>query len=409
MAKHKHDSLSDSCKKCHVRFTRVFIIILPLDFIVLGTAFAQAGVAQNITSSTSANTAQCEQACAQLGSAFGSSRLHYPVGDNFTIWDAKQQEVRPACRDEPNNATEVSTILKIVTNNWCRFAVKGGGHSRNADDANSVGGVTIDLGRINSVEVAADLQSARVGEGADSALIYQQLEPQNLSFVGGRVGSVGIGGFALGGGTSPFSNRYGWSLDNIFEHEIVLANGTITTASESSNPDLYWALRGGANNFGIVTTFTIKVFPQAICTKQQSPTMTRNARKFWATPELYNDQDASYDMAYSYNTTSNTFTLSRTQRYARPVANASVYSEIDRVPAVARNARTGPMSMLARSPPLGVTRKLFGTTTVAPSRELLSKALAIFREEAAIVRDVQGVTPVFITYPIHKTALKAMS
>lgn len=98
--------------------------------------------------------------------------------------------------------------------------MKGGGHSRNPGDSNSVGGVTIDLNRLNGVEILQGDIRARVGGGATTIQVYEALESRNLSFVGGRVGSVGMGGFTLGGGTSPFSNKYGWSLDNVYEYEV---------------------------------------------------------------------------------------------------------------------------------------------------------------------------------------------
>jgi hypothetical protein len=98
--------------------------------------------------------------------------------------------------------------------------VKGGGHSRNPGDSNSVGGVTVDLNRLSGVEILQGDTRARVGGGATTVKVYEALESQNLSFVGGRVGSVGMGGFTLGGGTSPFSNKYGWSLDNVYEYEV---------------------------------------------------------------------------------------------------------------------------------------------------------------------------------------------
>lgn len=150
----------------------------------------------------------------------GNDRVHYPDADNFTIWDAKQQEIRPACRVEPGNSAEVAEILKVLIEDWCRFAVKGGGHSRSADDSNSVGGVTIDLNRLSKVTVSANSTTAKVGGGANSVQVYRALEEYGLSFTGGRVGSVGMGGFALGGGTSPFSNMHGWALDNIFAYEV---------------------------------------------------------------------------------------------------------------------------------------------------------------------------------------------
>ena len=160
------------------------------------------------------------QQCTSIESVIGSNSVHYPDTDNFTIWDAKQQEARPACRVEPGSSAEVADILKVLVDHWCRFAVKGGGHSRSADDSNSVGGVTIDLGRLATVDVSANASTAQVGGGANSIQIYRALEEYGLSFTGGRVGSVGMGGFTLGGGTSPFSNRYGWALDSIFAYEV---------------------------------------------------------------------------------------------------------------------------------------------------------------------------------------------
>jgi len=81
--------------------------------------------------------------------------------------------------------------------------------------------VTIDLDRLSTVEVIANATRARVGGGANSVQVYTALEPYNRSFVGGRVGTVGVGGHALGGGSSPFANRHGWALDNIHEYEVI--------------------------------------------------------------------------------------------------------------------------------------------------------------------------------------------
>lgn len=102
----------------------------------------------------------------------------------------------------------------------CHFAVKGGGHSRNPGDSNAIQGVTIDLDRISGVRVSEDGRSAYVGGGATSAQTYAALAPKNLSFVGGRVGQVGVGSFTLGGGTYPFAAKYGWALDNVHEYEV---------------------------------------------------------------------------------------------------------------------------------------------------------------------------------------------
>lgn len=91
-----------------------------------------------------------------------------------------------------------------------------------------MGGVTIDLRRMNAVELATNGSFARVGGGAVTADVYSALDARNMSFVGGRVGSVGVGGFATGGGTSPLASRHGWAVNSIYEYEVrylhVLAN-----------------------------------------------------------------------------------------------------------------------------------------------------------------------------------------
>lgn len=147
--------------------------------------------------------------------------MHYEdVDTNFTIWDQKQLQTVYVCRVEPESASEVSNIVQVLVDNWCRFAVKCGGHSRYPDDSVSVGGVTIDLGLINSTVVSDDRTTAIVGGGALTRQVFAALDPYGLAYVGGRVGQVGMGGFTLGGGTSVLAAKYGWALDSVLEYEV---------------------------------------------------------------------------------------------------------------------------------------------------------------------------------------------
>ncbi|KAK2616602.1 hypothetical protein QQS21_000425 [Conoideocrella luteorostrata] len=164
--------------------------------------------------------------CIELGFEFGPA-LYYPYKDtDFSIWDQKQNSVQPACRVEPSSTTEVVRIIEILTNNWCRFAIKGGGHSPQIDASNSVGGVTIDMIRINHVRVNKEQLTTHVGPGATLGKVYTHVEQHNLTFVGGRVADVGIAGFSLGGGISNLSPQYGMAVDNIFEYEVSTLNFT---------------------------------------------------------------------------------------------------------------------------------------------------------------------------------------
>ncbi|KAE8160390.1 hypothetical protein BDV40DRAFT_313915 [Aspergillus tamarii] len=354
--------------------------------------------------------------CTELSTVFGSA-FHYPGNDSFMIWDAKQQEVRPACRVEPSTALEVSRVLEILVHHWCYFSVKGGGHSRNPGDSNSVGGVTVDLDRMTQVNILEPGNRARVGGGATSYQIYEALDARNLSFVGGRVGTVGVGGFTLGGGTSPFSNKYGWAVDNVYEYEVVLANGTIVNANETHNHDLYFALRGGGNNFGIVTAFTVRIFAQGpvsttttTYSHNQTEQVLDQVYELFTDETLTSDPEMGYDMYYTYASQDDSFILSGTQRYGKPVRNPAVFKAIDQIPTVTRRTTISNMGNLTRdSGPLGTTRHLFATLTVLPSRTLLTQAVKIFEQEIRAIKSVDGLVPNLISYAISRTAVTAMT
>ncbi|GIJ89551.1 hypothetical protein Asppvi_008493 [Aspergillus pseudoviridinutans] len=355
------------------------------------------------------------QTCAQLSTVFGSA-LHYPDNDNFLIWDAKQQEVHPACRVEPSSATDVAKVLNILVEHWCYFSVKGGGHSRNPGDSNSAGGVTVDLDRMREVQVLDNGTKACVGGGATTFQVYHALESRNLSFVGGRVGTVGVGGYTLGGGTSPLSNKYGWALDNVYEYEVVLANSTVTTASDSHSPDLYFALRGGGNNFGIVTAFIVRTFAHGpVFTSTTSYSANQTEEVLDKVYELYtgsgltSDVELGYDLYYTYVAGSDEFVLTGTQRYGKPVQKPPVFQAIDQIPTLSRVTTIGSLaSLVNESSPMGATRNWFATLTVSPSRSLLSQALQIFSHEVEAIKSVPDLVPNFICYPLQRNAIAAM-
>ncbi|KAM0193478.1 hypothetical protein ACHAPI_007547 [Fusarium lateritium] len=270
-----------------------------------------------------------EQICTALASEF-PGRLHYKNDDSsFTIWDQKQLETIYLCRVQPESAIEVSRVLQVLVENWCRFAVKCGGHSRFSDDSVSIGGVTIDLGLINNTIVSNDKTTARVGGGSLSRQVFAALDPYGLAYVGGRVGQVGIGGFTLGGGSSVVASQHGWALDNVLEYEVVLPNATIVTASEKTHPDLYYALRGGGNNFGIVTSFNISVFPQGpVYTgsrtfgDNQTGLVLEEAEKIFSIQDY---EDTAIGLEYRYTfTQQNGWSISTTQRYVEPVLSPSL-------------------------------------------------------------------------------------
>jgi hypothetical protein len=190
-------------------------------------------------------------------------------------WDQKACEVSPACIVRPRNVWELAQAVKIlkrefyITHDRAKetkeelesiFAIRGGGHSAVAGASSIKGGVVIDLSLFNQVTPAEDRQSVVVGAGCKWIDTYSALGKEGLAVAGGRNSAVGVSGLTLGGGLSFFSPQYGFVCNNVLAFEVVLADGSIVNASEKDNPKLWRALKGGGNNFGVVTSFTLRSF-----------------------------------------------------------------------------------------------------------------------------------------------------
>ncbi|KAG4433634.1 hypothetical protein IFR05_010880 [Cadophora sp. M221] len=208
----------------------------------------------------------CHNVCLALVATLGDAAFYNPSsslpGFRQTFFTAIQGEVIPACIVTPTSASQVAQAISIINRHSCIFAVKSGGHSSVPGASNAPGGVTIDLSGIDDIDVSEDLESARIGTGNRWANVYGKLEALNRTVAGGRNSDVGVGGFVLGGGISYVSKRYGWAIDNVRNFLVVLANGSLTNINQASAPDLFFALRGGGNNFGIVTHFDMDIYPQ---------------------------------------------------------------------------------------------------------------------------------------------------
>ncbi len=192
------------------------------------------------------------------------------TGKVFRPGDPKYEELRkvyaakfaahPALVVHPANPQDIQATLSFASSNHLPLAVRCGGHSY-AGYSTCDGGLVLDMSGFHSMTIASDKSHARLGGGMLCGAVEIETAKVGTASVLGQCPSVGVGGFLLGGGVGPLMSKYGLGCDNILAAELVLADGRMVSASAHENPDLYWAIRGGGGNFGIVTEFTVALHP----------------------------------------------------------------------------------------------------------------------------------------------------
>ncbi len=167
---------------------------------------------------------------------------------------------RPAVVVRPENAADVVVAVNFARDGGLDLAVRGGGHSvpgfGTVDD-----GVVIDLSGMRGVEVDAGARTARAQGGAPWGDFNDATYPFGLATTGGIISTTGVGGLTLGGGIGYLTRGFGLSLDNLVGADVVTADGQQLHATDRENDDLFWALRGGSGNYGVVTSFEFRLHP----------------------------------------------------------------------------------------------------------------------------------------------------
>ncbi len=196
-----------------------------------------------------------------------------PDNDNYdearALYNAMIDK-RPALIVRCTDVADVQAGLKFATEHGLRLAIRGGGH--NGGGLGSVDrGLVLDLGPMNGVRVDPQARTVRVEGGATWGQVDHATHPFGLAVPSGIISTTGVGGLTLGGGLGHLTRKYGLTIDNLLEADVVLADGQLVTASEEHNSDLFWAIRGGGGNFGIVTSFLFQ--GQPVGTVVSGPTL----------------------------------------------------------------------------------------------------------------------------------------
>ncbi|THU95256.1 FAD-binding domain-containing protein [Dendrothele bispora CBS 962.96] len=186
-------------------------------------------------------------ACASLVALLPDD-VHFPGSSEFAkdvLHYVESSVQNSTCSVEPQSVDDVGNVLKIIG--------EIGGHTSNANFSSTTG-VQISMTAFDDVIYDSATSTVKIGTGQTWDTVYAKLEPLEINVVGGRIPGVGVGGLILGGGFSWITDQYGLSVDTVVTYDLVLPSGIFIQVNSTSDPDLFFGLKGGFNNFGIVTS-----------------------------------------------------------------------------------------------------------------------------------------------------------
>ena len=184
----------------------------------------------------------------------------------------------PALTVQASGTADVVEAVNFARQQGLAMAIRGGGHSLAGLSAIDGGHAPRPLGDAG-VQVDPERRLAHVQGGALWGDVDRETQAFGLAAPGGVVSDTGVAGLTLGGGYGWLRRKYGLSCDSLVEAQVVCADGKVRTASEDSNPDLFWAIRGGGGNFGVVTSFTFELHPVGPRSRSRRPSIrSRSAR-----------------------------------------------------------------------------------------------------------------------------------
>ncbi|KAJ5690414.1 hypothetical protein N7462_004806 [Penicillium macrosclerotiorum] len=221
-------------------------------------ALSLSGIAATVAASASPSTsAGCSALKKPLGDSLFFSRSAVYQYETKNFW-SNTELLSPGCVFRPQSSSQLAKGLDALVSANAEFAVRGGGHMGIRGSNNINDGVLIVMSNLTTLELNQDKSIISVGPGYRWSDVYSYLAQYDLTAAGGRLGPVGVPGLLLAGGVNFYGNQVGFACNTVVNYEVVLANGSIIEVNKNSHPDLFWALKGGSSNFGIVTRFDME-------------------------------------------------------------------------------------------------------------------------------------------------------
>ncbi|KAI9048410.1 hypothetical protein LZ554_007246 [Drepanopeziza brunnea f. sp. 'monogermtubi'] len=358
--------------------------------------------------------ASSKTCCNALREEGSPSNTFYPEQPGYNasmegFWSLQTTFDSPSCIIKPRSSQEVATTVQLFARLSCKFSIKGGGHTPWRGAASISDGVTMDMTDMSDVALNADKTIARIEAGARFGKVYQVLEEQGMMVAAGRDQNVGIGGLALGGGLSWFMSTMGFVADGVVNFELVTGDGKIINANASSNADLFQGLKGGGNNFGVVTRYDLKTFEFGemwggfrIYTNATQDQQIDAFVNF--TNNVQADPNANLINFSAYGSTSRLHTNWNVIHYTKPVVDPPIYAEFDRIPGkLADSTRIAKVSNLTAG--LGTTeqraRNLFLTLSFANDAAMYRSAVDISNSYLRDFLDTPGLIWIQLFQPIN--------
>ncbi|KAI1328429.1 FAD-binding domain-containing protein [Xylariaceae sp. FL0255] len=367
-------------------------------------------------SSKSNCSAAARAACEELANRFGSSLIVSAAAANYSSLSEENWSQtawhHPTCIALPKSANDISLLVAHLTIAEVHFAIRSGGHSPNPFDAAINDGVLISLDNFDEISYDEKTELITLGPGARWDPVYTELDKYNRTMVGGRVTDVGVGGLTLGSGLSYLTDLYGLVCDNVVSYEIVLADGRIVEASTTSNPDLFWALKGGTNNYGIVTKFVAKTYPIYNCwggillfSGDQLPAVLQALYMYETQP----NKDPYANMIINLIPTSNGTTL-LTLIYLKPVEQPEAYAPfLTLTPTLSQLGYATLHQLMNLFPPTDAPRWTWFTQTFKPDAELFGEIAELYASapEIATIGSLTNGSLIAAVQPIAASAVIA--